>query len=150
MIREWDKKDLETILDLGTLMWKEGAYSYLDFDRQKAKATLNYLMENPFIGMGWVAEKDGKIVGGMVVHLTKFFFSDQMICNDLALYIDPKERTSLRVPIRLIKKAEEWAKLKGAKEFCPASSVQLKSESVAKLYEFLKFDKVGHLFKKRF
>ena len=40
MIREWEKKDLETILDLGTLMWKEGAYSYLDFDRQKAKATL--------------------------------------------------------------------------------------------------------------
>ena len=149
MIRQWEKKDLDQIIELGTLMWKEGAYNYLSFDERKTRDTINYLMDNPFIGMGWVAEKDNKIIGGIIVHLTKFFFSEEMTCSDLALYIDPKERTSLRIPIQLIKKAEEWAKIKGAKEFCPASSVRIKSESVAKLYEFLKYDKVGHLFKKR-
>jgi len=149
MIRRWEKEDLDRIVELGAKMWQEGSYSYLLFDERKTKETLNYLMDNPFIGMGWVAEKDGKIIGGIIVHLTKFFFSEQLICNDLALFVDAKERTSLRVPIRLIKEAEEWARLKGAKEFCPASSVRIKSDSVAKLYEFLKYDKVGHLFKKR-
>jgi hypothetical protein len=45
--------------------------------------------------------------------------------------------------------AEEWAKEKGAKEFCPASSMALSSDKVEKLYNFMKFKTVGHLFKKR-
>ena len=85
MIRRWEKKDLDRIVELGAKMWQEGSYSYLLFDERKTKETLNYLMDNPFIGMGWVAEKDGKIIGGIIVHLTKFFFSEQLICNDLAL-----------------------------------------------------------------
>ena len=53
------------------------------------------------------------------------------------------------MPIRLIKAATEWAKEQGAKEFCPASSVAIASDKVEKLYKFMKFEQVGHLFKKR-
>ena len=117
--------------------------------------TLDFLLANPSKGMGWVATTESqntagqKIIGTIIVHLTKYIFSDQVLCNDLALYVDPKERKSIFVPIRLIKTATEWAKEMGAKEFCPASSVAVASDKVEKLYKFMKFETVGHLFKKR-
>tara|TARA_R100001594_G_scaffold95562_1_gene129898 strand:- start:127 stop:588 length:462 start_codon:yes stop_codon:yes gene_type:complete len=148
-IRKWEKQDTYPLLDLAETMWAEGAYNHLQFSKTKLKKTFDFLLANPHKGMGWVAVKDGRIIGTMIVHLTKYIFSDEILCNDLALYVDPKERKSIFVPIRLIKTATEWAKEMGAKEFCPASSVAVASDKVEKLYKFMKFETVGHLFKKR-
>ena len=53
------------------------------------------------------------------------------------------------LPIKLIKKSEEWARSKGALEFRPASSVGVRIEKVKKLYNFLRFETVGNVFNKR-
>jgi len=147
-IRKWQEADIETLLDLATEMWQEGAYNHLKFDRVKLHNTFNVLYSTEK-GMAFVAEKEKQIIGAMIVHLTTYVFSDELLCNDLALYVHPQHRKSIFVPIRLIKAATEWAKEKGAKEFCPASSVAIASDKVEKLYRFMKFDTVGHLFKKR-
>lgn len=148
-IRKWEKQDTPSLLDIGETMWAEGAYNHLKFSKTKLKKTLDFIYANPHKGMGWVAVKDGKIIGTMIVHLTSYFFSNEILCNDLALYVYPNERKSAFVPIRLIKTATNWAKEMGAKEFCPASSVAVASDKVEKLYRFMKFETVGHLFKKR-
>ena len=147
-IRKWEVKDFEPLLDLAETMWQEGAYAHLQFNRAKLLKTFVHLISTDK-GMGWIAEREKQIIGAMIVHLTTYVFSDEKLCNDLALYVHPKERKSIFVPIRLIKLATEWAKEQGAKEFCPASSVAIASDKVEKLYKFMKFERVGHLFKKR-
>ena len=83
------------------------------------------------------------------MHLTKYFFSDDIFCHDLMLFVDPYKRKSIKVPVKLINLATEWAKEKGAKEFRPASSVDVQTEKVKKLYNFMKFETVGNVFRKR-
>lgn len=147
-IRKWEVNDFEPLLDLAECMWQEGAYAHLKFSREKLLKNFVHMISTDK-GMGWIAEKEKQIIGAMIVHLTTYAFSDEILCNDLALYVHPKERKSIFVPIRLIKAATEWAKEQGAKEFCPASSVAIASDKVEKLYKFMKFERVGHLFKKR-
>ena len=147
-IRRWELEDVDPLLDLASTMWQEGAYSYLKFNKQKLKKNFLLLLATEK-GMGWVAEKEQRIIGAMIVQLTSYIFSDELLCADLALYVDPKERKSIFVPIKLINAATAWAKEQGAKEFCPASSVAIASDKVEKLYRFMKFETVGHLFKKR-
>jgi hypothetical protein len=147
-IRKWCYNDFDILLDLGETMWSEGAYADMTFDREKVKKTFTTLLSTGK-GVGFVAEKQDKIIGGVVVYITKYFFNDEKMCSDLALYVDPKERKSIFVPIRLINAATEWAKEQGAREFRPGSTVEIASDKVEKLYKFMKFETVGHLFKKR-
>lgn len=149
-IRPMTARDIEPMIAMGKTMWKEGAYSYLTFSEEKCRKLGNFMLANPDKMAGWVADDDGKIIGMMLVVLNKFYFCDDVICNDLLLFVDPKHRKKLLVPIKLIQKATQWAKDNGAKEFCPGSSVAIASDKVAKLYKFMKFETVGHLFKKRF
>ena len=146
-IRKWSYDDFDTILDLGETMWQEGAYAEMTFDRHKVKNTFNKLLSTGK-GIGFVAERDSKIIGGIVIYVSEYFFNREKVCSDLALYVDPNERKSIFVPIRLINAATEWAKEQGAREFRPGSTVELASDRVEKLYKFMKFKTVGHLFKK--
>lgn len=148
-IRRMEAKDIEPMVALGEKMWSEGAYNYLNYSADKCRKLGAYAIANPNKITGWVAEQDNEIVGMMMVSINKFFFSDELICNDLFLFVDPTKRKSLMVPIKLITKATQWAKEMGAKEFNPGSSVAIASDKVEKLYRFMKFETVGHLFKKR-
>lgn len=148
-IRRMEQQDIKPMIDLGESMWSEGAYSYLPYSKSKCEKLGEFIIRNPNVAAGWVAVKQSKIIGMIIVSINKMYFCDEKICNDLLLYVDPKERKSVFVPIKLINKATEWAKEQGAVEFCPASSVAIASDRVAKLYKFLKFDNVGNLFKKR-
>jgi len=146
-IRKWTYDDFESIIDLGESMWHEGAYAHMTFDRDKVLKMFMTLMSTDK-GIGFVAEKQGEIIGGIVVVINNYYFNNEKVANDLALYVDPKHRKSIFVPIRLINAATEWAKEQGAREFRPGSTVEIASDKVEKLYKFMKFKTVGHLFKK--
>ena len=51
-----------------------------------------------------------------------------------------KDLTTFQSQMQLVKKAEAWAKERGAREFCPASSMAIASDKVEKLYNFMKFE----------
>ena len=99
--------------------------------------------------MGFVAIENNKIIGAIVVMLSKYFFSNEIFCFDLGLFINPKYRKSIKTPAKLIKVAGDWGKKKGAKEFRPASSVGVRIDKIEKFYNFLKFKTVGNVFSKR-
>ena len=147
--RKWEKKDFEQMIDLGEKMWKESTYKTISFSRERLQKLGDHFIERPEKGMGFVAIDEDKIIGMIIVHLTKYFFSDDIFCHDLMLFVDPYKRKSIKVPVKLINLATEWAKEKGAKEFRPASSVDVQTEKVKKLYNFMKFETVGNVFRKR-
>ena len=148
-IRQWEKKDVEDLITLSKIMWEESMYKDISFSEDRLRIQYNYLLSKPFKGMGFVAIENNKMIGAIVVMLSKYFFSNEIFCFDLGLFIKPNKRGSIMLPIKLIKKSEEWARSKGALEFRPASSVGVRIEKVKKLYNFLKFDTVGNVFNKR-
>lgn len=147
-IREYELTDVESLVKLGKQMHSEGAYSFLPYSKQKCRdlGKKIKLVDSANI---WVAEKDGEIIGMYIAVVTEYFFNFEKIAQDYLLYIKPEHRKELKIPIRLIKKAEVWAKEQGAVEFCPGSSMNISNGKLEKLYNFMKFKTVGHLFKKR-
>jgi hypothetical protein len=146
--RKWQRKDFEKMIKLGEKMWKEGAYKNLTFSAEKLRKLGDNLIDKPDKGMGFVAIDNDEVIGMMIVYLRNYFFSDDVFCHDLLLFVDPYKRKSIKVPVRLINMATDWAREKGAKEFRPASSVGVEKEKVAKLYNFMKFENVGYVFRK--
>lgn len=142
------KFDIKEIVDLGEIMHQEGAYKWLPYSKSKLTQLANHLIDKD-TGVIYVARQDDKIIGMFVCYVTKYFFCDELLANDLLLYVHPEHRHFAMLPIKLVKKGLEWAKAKGAREFCPASSVAIASDKVEKLYNFMKFDTVGHIFKRR-
>jgi hypothetical protein len=146
--RKWQRQDFEKMIKLGEKMWKEGAYKNLTFSAEKLRKLGDSLIDKPDKGMGFVAIDNDEVIGMMIVYLRNYFFSDDVFCHDLMLFVDPYKRKSIKVPVRLINMATDWAREKGAKEFRPASSVGVEKEKVAKLYNFMKFENVGYVFRK--
>lgn len=147
-IRKFTAEDIKPMIDLGEKMYKEGAYNGLSYSKEKCQKLGEYILNNEHKTAGWVATQDGQIIGMMLVQLTSYFFSDDKMASDLLLYVDPNKRKSLRVAIRLINTATDWAKSKGAKEFRPGSSVGVETQRVEKLYNFMKFETIGNVFRK--
>jgi|TARA_B100000519_G_scaffold202390_1_gene220642 hypothetical protein len=148
-IRQWEKKDVEDLIILSKIMWEESMYKDISFSEDRLRIQYNYLLSKPFKGMGFVAIENNKMIGAIVVMLSKYFFSNEIFCFDLGLFINPKYRKSIKTPAKLIKVAGDWGKKKGAKEFRPASSVGVRIDKIEKFYNFLKFKTVGNVFSKR-
>ena len=146
--RKWKKEDFKQMIDLGEKMWREGAYKNISFSKDKLEKMGNKLIDKPNLAMGFVAKDNDKLIGMIIVYLKSYFFSDDVFCHDLMLFVDPEKRKNIKVPIKLINMALDWAKEKGAKEFRPASSVGVQTKKVEKLYNFMKFETVGNVFRK--
>mgnify|MGYP003644420833 FL=1 len=148
-IRQWQRKDFPQMIELGDKMHQEGGYKNLSYSKEKLKKFADVLIDKPEKAMGFVAVEDDVVIGMMIVHLSRYFFGDDLFCFDLLLYVAPEKRKSVRVPIRLINASTDWAREKGCKEFRPGSSVGIKSAKVEKLYNFMKFETIGNVFTKR-
>ena len=148
-IRTWKKEDIKSLIKLCEIMWSESKFRDIPFSEERLQKQFDYLLKNDFKGTAFVAVNDNEIIGAMVIMLSKYFFSNEIFCFDLGLFIKPSKRGNIMLPIKLIKKSEEWARSKGALEFRPASSVGVRIEKVKKLYNFLRFETVGNVFNKR-
>ena len=149
-IREYELEDVKEMVELGELMHKEGAYNFLPYSKSKLYELGKKFKQTDY-GNAWIAiDNDDKIIGMYVAFITEYYFCYEKIAQDFLLYVHPEYRDKYpRVSFKLVKKAEEWAKERGAREFCPASSMAMAPEKVEKLYNFMKYKTVGHLFKKR-
>jgi len=148
-IRQYTLADVKDMIDLGYVMHQESAYKFLPYVPKKLEQLAKSFKKNKQGNM-WVGIYDNKIIGMYIAFVNEYFFCYEKIANDLLLYVHPDYRNKCpSMAIRLIKKAEEWAKEQKAIEFCPASSVGISIGKVAKLYNFLKYETVGNLFKKR-
>mgnify|MGYP003652506386 FL=1 len=149
-IQEYQESDVGEMIALGAMMHREGAYHYLPYVPEKLyQLDRDIRLENRTLGNGWVAKFEGKIIGMYVAYITQYFFCNEKIGCDYFFYVHPDYRNRWpMLAIKLVKRAERWAKLNGALEFSPATSVMI-APKVSKVYEFLKYDIIGNLFKKK-
>ena len=149
-IHEYQPEDVDEMIALGAVMHREGAYSYLPYLPEKLRQLDRDIRAGGRkLGNGWVAKFEGKIIAMYVAYINYYFFCDEKIGSDYFFYVSPEYRN--RFPMlapKLIKRAESWARANGCREFCPATSVMI-APKVGRLYEFMKYDVVGNLFKKR-
>ena len=142
-IREYELEDVKEMVELGELMHKEGAYNFLPYAKSKLYELGKKFKQTDY-GNAWIAiNEENKIIGMYVAFITEYFFCYEKIAQDFLLYVHPDYRDKYpRVSFKLVKKAEAWAKERGAREFCPASSMAIASDKVEKLYNFMKFETI--------
>lgn len=149
-IQEYLEEDVEEMIALGARMHQEGAYHYLPYDPERLRQLDREIRaQNRQWGNGWVAKFNGKIIGMYVAYINYYFFCNEKTGSDYFFYVSPDYRNRWpMMAVKLVKQAERWARQQGCREFSPATSVMIEPK-VSKLYEFLKYNTVGNLFKKK-
>lgn len=134
--------DLPAIVVLGRVMHEESSFAPMDYDVDRVKETISDLMNKSQFVV--VAEgTNGEVIGGMAGMVTQSWFGNDMVANDLALFIHPDHRGGL-VVVRLVKAFVHWAKLAGAKQIRPG--VVSGSRTAEALYDRLGFTRCGATF----
>ena len=108
--------DIKKVISLAEMMHEEGKYSHLDFNREKFGNFILHLMKEKSL-VGFVSEKEGKIVGIILSYLTEYFFGKDLLLQGIGFYVVPEKRKG-KVAARLL---EEWIKIVhaiNAKEGC--------------------------------
>jgi GNAT superfamily N-acetyltransferase len=106
--------DLPSICVLGRVMHEESSFAPMDYDVDRMKETIGDLMnKSQFVVVA--EDTNGEVIGGMAGMVTQSWFGNDMVANDLALFIHPDHRGGM-LAVRLIKSFVRWAKLAGAKQ----------------------------------
>jgi len=145
MIRKATKDDINSIVELGIMVWSETRYAEYDLDIDKVWAFVDSMIGYED-GIVLVAENsDGEIIGGIVAELFTQWFGNSRAAQDLAIFIKQEHRGSPTI-IKLINKYKETAQELGAKDIMIGISSGLKIDKAETLFKRLGFKQVGSLF----
>jgi L-amino acid N-acyltransferase YncA len=134
--------DLPAIVVLGRVMHEESSFAPMDYDVDRMKETIGDLMnKSQFVVVA--EDTNGEVIGGMAGMVTQSWFGNDMVANDLALFIHPDHRGGM-LAVRLIKSFVRWAKLAGAKQIRPG--VISGNRTAEALYDRLGFTRCGATF----
>ena len=134
--------DLPAIVVLGRVMHEESSFAPMDYDVDRVKETISDLMnKSQFVVVA--EDTNGEVIGGMAGMVTQSWFGNDMVANDLAVFIHPDHRGGL-LAVKLIKTFVHWAKLAGAKQIRPG--VVSGSRTAEALYDRLGFTRCGATF----
>ncbi len=147
IIRAPQPQDIEVMIGLARMMHKESVYCDFDFDRGKVAAIGAQVLNNPDY-FGRVCESETSVIGLMICYVTPYYFGNDLLAQDMILYIDKSRRGSVGA-MRMIVEYVEWAKEKGCKEAVLAQTAGIAPDVVAKLYNRVGFELIGQLYKRR-
>lgn len=147
MIRELRVEDIPAVIRLARMMHTEGAFAFLDFSTEKMARLFFHCVESDD-HLCLVAEKDGELVGGYMAYITPYYFGNDLLAQELALFIAPEYRGG-SLAVKMTKRYMKWASDRGVKEIMAGASMGIKSDKVRSLYERLGFETIGFIFKKR-
>lgn len=146
-VRRMATQDIVHCVHLGKLMHEESSYSFLSYHPVKVANLLKFSIENEnYFAM--VAENDRTIVGVMLGHVTPYYFSDDLIAQDLVVFVKKEHRGSF-AGVSLINKFCDWADSKGCKETLMGITAGIETDRLKKLYEKLGFEQAGIVMKRR-
>jgi len=131
MIEVGKIEDVDRMVELGALMHAESDYRSIPYDRYKVSALLRRLMTQD--GVVFVVRQGGEIVGGIAGGVTEYWFSEEKVGYEHALFMRPDTRNGI-MAIRLIKALKAWCKLQGAKELRMGITTGVHVEATARLY----------------
>lgn len=145
MIRDMEAVDIPLMIELGARMHLESEYKGFNYNPDKCYELGQQLIESEKM-CGFVAEKDGHIIGMFLGCYWEHYFSDATISGDLLLYVDPDHRGSI-TGIRLIKAYLAWAKSKMIDDVRLGQTAGIDPETIDKLYKKLGFVNHGTIYK---
>jgi len=141
-VRQATIEDIGSLISLGREMHDESPlFSQLDYDEAKLAALGEKLLEQ---GGVFLAEDEDLVVVGMFVGMVnKYFFGNDLVASDFALYVDEDHRGG-SIGVRLVKAFEKWAFEFGAKVILLGISTGIQANRTAQLYSRLGFKTHGY------
>lgn len=145
MIRPATNDDIPRIIELGHLLHQSSSYAGMEFDPGMAGSFIESLISG--LGVVFVAEIDGVVVGGLAGGITEQWFSSELLAFDYSFFIDPKTRSGITAT-KLVKAFTSWAKLRGAKHVQIGITTGINVEGTSRFYRALGFEDAGLFFNK--
>jgi GNAT superfamily N-acetyltransferase len=146
-IRLMTADDVDYVVALGIEMHEESRYNKFPLDIYKCKMLMYEVVDNPKQYCGYVYVYDGKIEGAIVGYVNEFYFGNELIAQDLGLFVR-KNRRGCMAAVNLVKMYEAWAKENHADEIQLGLTTGVDHDRTSKLYEKLGFKASGTVFKK--
>jgi GNAT superfamily N-acetyltransferase len=142
VIRQAQLTDLPALVQLGATLHAESPrYSRLRFSWRKVEQTLELMILNPAAAV-LVAEEQGTIVGAALAVISEEWFSDELVAQEMSVFIAPERRGALTAA-RLIASLDEWAQRQGARYLQAGSTTGVDMDRTIDLYERLGFTRVA-------
>jgi GNAT superfamily N-acetyltransferase len=139
MIREATPDDIPRLVELGVRFMRESDYGQHLAVNEAAIAQLAAMLIEAPHGAVFVAEEAGEIVGTIGVIATHHPHSGEAVMSELCWYVLPRARGC---GVRLLLKAEGWARARGVKK----SLVVSPSAAVSDLYRRMGYARLEEQF----
>ena len=145
IIREFKRKDLDQVIEMGRASHKESAYK-LPYDPSRVKNLYLNSINNPIYKVFLAVEND-KVIGGTAVVVGQYNYSYQHFVTDIVTYVYPEYRGG-SAGIKLYKAVYQWAKEIKATEVHLDYQFSDDSEKIERFYKRLGYVPLGKRFKK--
>lgn len=145
MIRALMPSDVFAVADLAEQMHAEGRYKNVVFDKKKVIAGILLQLANMIL-VGFVEEKDKKIVGAVIGFVDQYFFSDEYLLRDRGFFVLPHYRKG-KSGAKLLKAYAAAGSKLGVKEILISNSYLDDPNALDLLYKKCGFEKVGSVYK---
>jgi GNAT superfamily N-acetyltransferase len=106
--------DFEDVARLGRLMHEESSYSKLEFNEDRLRHIFNIYTTDPTRAL-ILGRVNGEACGLYAGYITPYYFSNELVANDIAWFV-VKERRGSSLGLRLLTAFENWAKDQGVSE----------------------------------
>lgn len=134
-------KDGQALCELGAMMHSESSYSELEFKPTRVLETFKAYLNDDNRAC-FIAYEEDKPVGLYAGYMTKYYFSDEYVANDIAWFVT-KEKRGTRVGLRLLDMFENWAKERGASEVRIGYSTDINPKAFNSLMQKRGYNLVG-------
>lgn len=143
MIRGAQLSDVPAIVDIGAVLHCTSTYRDIPFNRAKVAALMQSLINGA--GVVFVAERDGKVVGGIAGGVAPHWFSDELQGYEYTLVVLPESRHGL-ISTKLVLAMKAWWRLKGAKRYRMGITTGINVDATARFYRHLGMNDAGQIF----
>jgi len=108
------EEDFDDVVRLGRLMHAESSYSALEFSEDRLRQIFDLYTsdDNRALILGRI---NGETCGLYAGYITPYYFSKELVANDIAWFV-VKERRGSTLGLRLLTMFENWAKSRGVSE----------------------------------
>lgn len=148
LIRPPRDDDMDALIELGSDLHRESAYSFLPYESLKVRALIGEYLDDQTYRCGLVAESAGTLVGMIGGILIEYYFCHEKLVTDEVLFVRSDHRGGWAAH-RLVSALQVWAVQQDAREICLSVSTNVNPAVARRLYEGLGFEPVGGVFRKR-
>ena len=144
LVRRMQPRDAPAILRLTREAIENSVYDVSAYSAKRIITQLVQAIDLPNVYLGLVGERDGEVVGLKYACATLCFYTDNVVCWDLATYVTPKAR-AFALTYKFVQEYKRWAISIGAKELYLGSTSRPENARIGQLFTRLGFKPAGSL-----